>query len=105
VRVRYEKPEHEGKDAGEVVELEAPITFAAVTGDYRRADDRLKVAAIAAEFAEILRESFWAKGSSLSDLAELAEDLDDELRDEDVRELVRLIERADRLHAREGRRR
>ncbi|MHC4233461.1 MAG: hypothetical protein ACYSTW_12790, partial [Planctomycetota bacterium] len=52
---------------------------------------------VATEFAEILRESYWAKGASLEDTLLRAQRLSSELPgDADVIELVDLIAKANR---------
>ena len=52
----------------------------------------------AAEFAEILKESFWARGSRLSSLLRDAEEVGEEFRgSDDARELIELIDRAARI--------
>jgi len=56
---------------------------------------------VVAEFAEILKGTFWARGSSLDDLARLAQRVSGEQgenrRASDVTELVSLIGKAARL--------
>ena len=100
LRFRYEKPEQDRR-AGEVVELERRITTADLTRGIERADAHLRLAALAAEFAEILRGSYWARDGRLANLVGPAARLAEELpRDEAARELVRLIERAARLEGR-----
>ncbi len=97
LRLRYEKPEQDRR-AGQVVELERRITTADLTRGIERTDARLRLAALAAEFAEILRGSYWARDGRLTDLIGPAARLAEELpRDEAARELARLIERAARL--------
>jgi len=97
LRFRYEKPEQDRR-AGEVVELERRITTADLSVEISRADSRLRLAGLAAEFAEILRGSYWARDARLADLVRPAARLAEELRgDEAARELARLIERAARL--------
>lgn len=97
LRFRYEKPEQDRR-AGEVVELERRITSADISVEFPRTDARLRLAALAAEFAEILRDSYWARDSRLADLVRPAARLAEELRgDEAARELARLVERAARL--------
>ena len=56
------------------------------------------MAATAAEFAEILRKSYWAKGATLDAVLEHAQTLPAEFAgDADIIELVDLISRAKRL--------
>ncbi|MBK8165093.1 MAG: von Willebrand factor type A domain-containing protein [bacterium] len=95
VRLRWEAPEHDTAHVGKVTETEAPIRaslFAALDRDgtpHRRAQ------ALAAEFAEILRGSYWAKESRLSSLVPIADGLARELSsDQAVQDLARMIRRA-----------
>ena len=62
------------------------------------ASSDFKLAATAAEFAEILRKSYWAKGATLETVLERAQQLSKEFKgDADVIELVDLISKAKRL--------
>ena len=102
-RLRYEYPAGHD-DAGEVVEMDRRLNTALISRGFERADARFRLAALVAEYAEILRGSYWAKGSRLGDLVDAAESLEDELRgDEDLREFVRLVKRAERLEGRDRR--
>ncbi|MBK7770751.1 MAG: hypothetical protein IPI48_09510 [bacterium] len=59
--------------------------------------------ALAAEFAEILRGSYWAKESRLSSLVPVADGLARELpRDQAVQDLARMVRRAADLKEGEG---
>jgi Ca-activated chloride channel family protein len=59
---------------------------------------RFKLAAAVAEYAEILRNSYWAKGSSLESVQGLAQRVRQALpNDEDVTEFADLVSRASRL--------
>jgi Ca-activated chloride channel family protein len=65
---------------------------------WKSAPDRLRLAGVAAEFAEILRGAYWAKEGSLDHLRAEVDDLDRAWRRDDrVRELADLIDRAARL--------
>ncbi len=97
IHLRYEHPKHSSKP-GKVEELTKPIELAAFQVSYNRADSRLQLTALVAEFAEILRGSYWAKGSELEDLLYQISWLREEFpRDEEVEELHDLIQRAARL--------
>jgi Ca-activated chloride channel homolog len=93
VRLRWEAPEHDTAHAGEVRETERPITGAVFHASVREDSPHRQAQALAAEFAEILRGSYWAKESRLADLVPLADDLARDLRDEpavqDLREMIR----------------
>ncbi len=59
--------------------------------------------ALAAEFAEILRGSYWAKESRLSSLVPVADGLARELpRDQAVQDLARMVRRAADIKEGEG---
>ncbi len=53
-----------------------------------------RLAAVAAQFSEILRESYWAKGEKLSDVLDVTKSLSDETRDKEISELASLVQRA-----------
>ena len=59
----------------------------------------MQLAACAAEFAEILRRSYWARGHKLTDPAALARCCRNVGRGDDVKELIRLIDKAAGLRA------
>ncbi len=90
VRLRYEPP-----DGGRAIELEKRVTsgdFAREVGD---APADLVVDACVAEFAEILRGSYWAKDGSLEDVLDLLRDAERRTRPApEVRELEDLIRKA-----------
>jgi Ca-activated chloride channel family protein len=96
LRLRYEVPEFERGRAGEIVELEERISTGNLSRDFEEAAPRFRLAATVAEFAEILRESFWARGSELRDLRSHVRHLDRELgdEDEDVAEFAELLRQA-----------
>ena len=57
----------------------------------------------AAEFAEILRKSYWARGCSLDDVLALAKQSEEDYdRDAEVGGLVRLVKKARSLSAEES---
>jgi Ca-activated chloride channel family protein len=90
VYVRYEAP-----DTGEVTEINRSIAKADFAPSFQDASSRFQLAAVVAEYAEILRESYWAKESSLEDVAWEAHRIAEYLpHDADVVEFVSLVERA-----------
>ena len=102
-RVRYVYPRGHAR-AGEVVELVQRIHTAQISRAFDRADVHFRLAALVAEYAEVLRGSYWARSSRLEDLVDAADGLARELdEDESARELARLIRRAARLESRAGR--
>ena len=67
--------------------------------DFNRADPYFQRTVIVAEFAEILKESYWAEGSSFGDVYREASRVSDLFgRDEDMSELVELMRRAGRWY-------
>jgi Ca-activated chloride channel family protein len=90
VYVRYQDP-----DTGEVTEISRSLTRAEFAQGFEDASPRFQLDAVVAEYAEILRESYWAKGSSLAGVAEEARRIAKTLpRDPDVVEFAGLVERA-----------
>ncbi len=89
VHVRYKNPEMD-----EVTEISAPIKRGVFRNRFERASDDFKLAAASAEFAEILRGSYWARGSSLSDVLALVNEIGFENSSDQIAELMDLIGRA-----------
>ncbi|RKX26669.1 MAG: hypothetical protein DRP45_02935 [Candidatus Zixiibacteriota bacterium] len=79
-----------------VTEVKRPILMAVLRQPFERAGRGLQLATAAAEFAEILRGSYWAKESNLVDVLALATRVYVESGDPDVLELVTLISMAER---------
>ena len=92
VHVRSLSVEHR-----EAQELQKEITTAELKGSFAEASVRFQLASCVAEAAEVLRESYWARGSSLDQVARLVEPLLPALNDNDAAELVALLKRADAL--------
>ena len=93
VLVRYADPQ-----SGEVTELHKDIDRADFLDSFEAASPRFKLAAAVAEFAEILRQSYWAQDSSLDDVLSLARDVSSQLpEDADVAEFASLVARASDL--------
>ncbi len=93
VRIRYADPETQ-----EVTEQSRTLARADFRTTFTEASPHFQLAAAAAEYAEILRNSYWAKESSLDDVAELARRVSDRLEaDPDVREFADLVATAARL--------
>ncbi len=93
LRLRY-RSERTGRVEEEAVRLRVRD----LESSWRSASPSLRLASVAAEFAEILKGSYWAKNADLGDLQRRARRLEDELRgDRDVAELADLIETATHL--------
>ena len=64
VFIRYKDPDH-----GEVTEISRMIGRRTVDNEFASASMDFRLSAAAAEFSEILRKSYWARGSELADCA------------------------------------
>ncbi|MBN1488000.1 MAG: von Willebrand factor type A domain-containing protein [Anaerolineae bacterium] len=90
VYVRYEAPEF-----GEVVEINKAIAVADFAGEFEQTSHSFQLSVIVAQYAEILRGSYWAKdaGTELSDIALDARRIAEYFpNDEDVQEFSHLVE-------------
>ena len=102
VRVRYQHPAHDGDRADQVEEMEHVIRARDVEDRFSAAPVAYRQQAVAAEFAEILRGSYWARESSLDTLAVEAGRVADAIprgsrqRDQ-AEELIRMIRKAAQL--------
>ena len=91
---------YEDIDAGSVVELGREFGLNDFTMEFADALPRFQLAAIVAEYAEVLRESYWAREGSLEDVMTHAEELLEMLPfDNDVVEFVELVRAAYHLDA------
>ena len=100
VHVRYQDP-----DAGSVVEVAREFWADEFDSDWKHSSPSFLLVAAVAEYAEILRGSYWAKESSLDDVLALARLAGGELEEDrairaDVDEFLWLVEQADRLASR-----
>ena len=83
---------YEDVDAGVVVELGREFGLSDFTVNFADARPRFQLAAIVAEYAEVLRESYWAREGSLEAVLNYAEQLLETLpTDIDVIEFVGLV--------------
>ena len=93
VRMRYERPA-----TGTIVELVTHLPRSAVERSFESASPHFRLAAVAAEFAEILRDSPYAPSRISRELQYQADAVADDLhRDADAAELASLIDTARRL--------
>lgn len=93
VRIRYKDP-----DSGEVVEQAQTLGRDRFAPGFDAASPEFHLAAAVAEYAEILRQSYWAKGSQMSDVLTLARRAQEEMpKDDQVMEFVGLVEQATKL--------
>ncbi|MCC7140480.1 MAG: von Willebrand factor type A domain-containing protein [Candidatus Eisenbacteria bacterium] len=94
VRFRYAKPDAAGT-VPEVRELARTLDVLDLAARFEQADPRLRLDAAVAEYAEILRGSFYAKEGSFEAILPIARDCARALsRDPEVAEFVTLVERA-----------
>jgi Ca-activated chloride channel family protein len=84
-------------DTDEVEEFHKSVSTDKIADDMESTSTDFKLAAVSAQFAEILRKSYWAKDASLDDVLELAKQVSDEKDSEDVAELVTMIKQAKTL--------
>jgi Ca-activated chloride channel family protein len=92
VFLRWQEP-----DTRQVVELSKDFRVTDLERDFDRANPYFQRAVIVAEFAEILKESYWADGSSFDDVYREAIRISDYFgRDEDMSELLDMMRRAGR---------
>jgi len=100
VRLRYEAPAHDTARSGQVEEIEQTLLLNQLAGDFASGTVGMRAQAIAAEFAEILRGSYWAKESRLADLVPAAYGLVAEMPDDPlIRDLADMIRKAADLQA------
>jgi Ca-activated chloride channel family protein len=91
--VRYKDAE-----AATVTEFKSAITTDELNKSFDSSTKEFRLAATVAEFAEILRKSYWAKGTSLDRVLEHAQQLNAEFKNKpDVIELVDLVSKAKQL--------
>jgi len=92
IYIRYKNPE-----TGFVEEINRPITTSIFDRNFAFSSPDYKLAAAAAEFSEIMRESYWARGSDLGDVLSLAGDVYNQTGQDDVLELMNLVTKARQL--------
>jgi Ca-activated chloride channel family protein len=92
VYLRYEDPEY-----GEVIEINKAIAKGDFAQTFEEASVRFQLTAIVAQYAEVLRNSYWAKdaGTTLADVARQARRIAEYLpEDADVQEFAHLAVQA-----------
>jgi Ca-activated chloride channel family protein len=92
LRLRYRSAETD-----RVVEVSEELRLSRFSGDWESAPRSLRLAGVVAQFAEILRGSYWAKDARFADLVPDARRLASGGRDAAAGELLSLIEQAARL--------
>jgi Ca-activated chloride channel family protein len=91
--VRYKKAETDA-----VIEFKSEFNTSQLNRAFDDSSKQFRLAATVAEFAEILRNSYWAKGATLEPVMQQAQTLAGEFKDNaDVIELVDLVSKARQL--------
>lgn len=94
VYIRHKDPDFED----EVTEKSFPLSMSDIKPDFAKSSESFRLAACAAEFAEILRESYWAKDGDLGKVLDLAQELSFEDKDNnDIIEFTAMVSRAKKL--------
>ncbi len=89
IYIRYKDP-----DSDKVTEISRSIALSNFNKEFDNASVEFKLAAAAAEFAEILRKSYWAKGSELNDVLTVVKGISTQTDSPDVIELLSLVSKA-----------
>ena len=85
-------------DTREVTEFQSSIALNDFNESFETTSGKFKLAATVAEFAEILRKSYWAKGATLDTVLQCAQQLSGDFdNDPDIIELTDLISKAGQL--------
>jgi Ca-activated chloride channel family protein len=96
---------YKNADTGAVTEFKSEFDTDKLNRSFNGSSKQFRLAATAAEFAEILRKSYWARGATLKPVLQDAQKLAGEFKDDactarlsaDVIELVDLISKANKL--------
>ncbi|RKX17867.1 MAG: hypothetical protein DRP35_10205 [Candidatus Zixiibacteriota bacterium] len=92
LHVRYKNPID-----NEIYEINKEISKSITYSEFKDASENFKLSACAAEFAEILRESYWAKEATLANLKDVVKSLYTNSESSDILELLGLIDKANEL--------
>ncbi len=99
VFVRFQNP-----DFGEVIELSRTLNSSELYPGFEDASPRFQLAAVVAEYAEILRDSYWAQDGSLDQVVAEARRVQGLMpRESDVAEFADLAQRTLSIHDRANR--
>ena len=98
INIRYEDP-----NGGDVREISREFYRSNLSSRFEEASPRLQLDAVVAEYAEVLRGSYWAQDSSLEEVRSQAQRVGTLLPDDpDVAEFVDLVMRAESIAAKDG---
>ena len=90
---------HEDPDTHRVSETSEEIFTTELKGTFEEASPEFQLAATVAEFAEILRESYWAREGSLAVVKQSLKSIVPQIANEQVDELMHLVSQASRFKA------
>ena len=90
---------HEDPDTRRISEINEEISTTQLNKTFEVASPEFQLAATVAEFAEILRESFWAQEGSLEAVSRSIDGIAPRIHNEQVDELRHLVSRATRFKA------
>ena len=94
---------HEDPDSGEVTEISQELRRSDLAAEFEDASPRFQLSAVVAEYAEILRDSYWAQEGSLEAVVSHARRVQELLMDDPVvAEFADLVSRAVRLESSAG---
>jgi len=94
VRLRYARPEHDGGGAPAVREIATDFGSDGLCRRFEDASPHFRLDAAVAEFAEILRGSYWARDGRLSDVLSVARSAARGLGEDAAAEFTSLVEKA-----------
>ena len=97
VNVRYKDPKATYVSEEPATEISYNIPARVFSGSFNECTTDFRLATAAAEFSEILRGSYWAKGSSLRRVYEIVRDVENETDSPQAQEFLDLIRLADRF--------
>jgi len=100
VRLRYAMPDQDKSATPRVREIERRFDVGALSRRFEDAAPRFRLDAAVAEFAEILRGSYWAKESKLTDVLSVARSAARGSRDDATNGFISVVEKAAALSAR-----
>ena len=90
---------HEDPDTHHISEIDEGIFTTELKRVFEDASPEFQLAATVAEFAEILRESYWARGGSLAAVSQSLKGIAPQIPNASVDELMNLVSRANRFKA------
>jgi len=97
VNIRYKDPNATYVSEEPATEISYNIPGRIFTGSFNECTTDFRLATAAAEFSEIMRGSYWAKGSSLRKVYEIVRDVEHETESPQAGEFLDLIRLADRF--------